>query len=80
VVEVDTHDQQAIVRSAEPEQDEAGVTYWEAVVRPDETRLNRYHKAHVEPDREAVVEPMTHKEIGRLAGQLADAVAGTADA
>jgi hypothetical protein len=77
VVEVDTREGQAILRSDEPEADDEGVTYWEASVRPDETTLNRYHKAHAEPDRQAVVEPLTHRDVGDLADQLADAVRGT---
>ena len=79
VVEVDTREGQAILRSAEPEADEGGVTYWEATVKPDETALNRYHKAHAEPDRQAVVEPVTHREVGQLADQLVDAILGDND-
>ena len=76
VVEFDAREQQAILRSAEPEADEGGVTYWEAAVRPDETTLHRFHKAHDAPDREVVVEPMTHGDIGKLADQIVDAVTG----
>lgn len=75
VVEYDTSAERAIVRSAEPESDEAGVTYWEADVRADETSLQRYHKAHDTPDREVVTEPLPHAVAGRIADQLADAVA-----
>lgn len=74
VVEHDAGAGQAIVRSAEPEHDEAGVTYWEADVRADETTLHRYRKDHAAPEREVVTEPLPHKIAGRVAEQLADAV------
>ena len=76
VVEYDTRQGQAIVRSAQPEADEAGVSYWEADVRADETSLRRYRKDHSAPEREAVTEPLMHGTVGRVAEQLADAVAG----
>ena len=76
VVEFDAPEQQAILRSAEPESDEGGVTYWEAAVKPDETTLHHFHKSHAEPDRAVVVEPITHGEVGRLADQLVDAITG----
>ena len=76
VVEYDPPAQEAILRSSEPETDEAGVTYWEATVKPDETTLQRYHKAHGQPDREVVVEPLRYGDVGELADQLADAVRG----
>jgi len=76
VVEIETEEQQAILRSAEPEADEEGVTYWEATVTPDETTLHRYHKTHAEPDRTVVVEPLTHGAIGELADQIMDALTG----
>jgi hypothetical protein len=78
VVEYDPPQAEAILRSAEPETDEAGVTYWEATVKPDETAVHRYHKAHDEPDRQIVVEPITHREVGELANQIADALSGEA--
>lgn len=74
VVECDTANGRAIVRSAEPEADEAGVTYWEADVQRDETSLRRYHKQHGTPEREVVTEPLKHATAGRVAEQLADAV------
>lgn len=74
VVEYDTRQGQAIVRSAEPEADEAGVTYWEADVRANETTLQRYRKDHATPDREQITEPLLHSTVGRAAEQLADAV------
>ena len=76
VIEVDRREGKAILRSTEPEADEGGTTYWEATVQPRETTLNRYHKAHTEPDRQRVVEPITHRQLGELADQLADAVRG----
>ena len=76
VVEVDAREGKAIVRSADPETDEGGVTYWEATVKPDETELHRFHKDHFQPDREVVVEPITHGEVGRLADQIVDAIRG----
>jgi hypothetical protein len=76
VVEYDAPEQQAILRSAEPERDEGGVTYWEASVKPDGTSMQRYHKAHHEPDRRLVAEPVTHRDIGRLVDQVVGAVAG----
>ena len=76
VVEFDAPEGQAILRSAEPETDEAGVTYWEATVKPDETTLHRFHKSHGDPDRQIVVEPLTHNEVGELANQLVDALGG----
>jgi hypothetical protein len=79
VVEVDPHEGQAILRSAEPEADTEGVTYWEASVKPRGTTLNRYHKAHGEPDRQVVVEPLSHREIGKLVDQVADAICGDID-
>ena len=78
VVEVDAREGQAILRSADPEADEAGVTYWEATVKPDETTLHRFHKAHIQPDREVVVEPITHQEVGEIADQIVDALSGDA--
>lgn len=74
VVECDTKNGRAIVRSAEPEADAAGVTYWEADVQRDETSLRRYHKQHGVPEREIVTEPLKHNTAGRVAEQLADAV------
>lgn len=78
VIEFDQREGKAILRTAEPEADEGGITYWEATVQPVETTLNRYHKAHTEPDRQRVVEPITHRQLGELADQLADAVRGEA--
>lgn len=74
VVECDPKAGQAIVRSAQPETDEAGVTYWEADVQRDQTSLHRYRKEHSAPDREAVTEPLPHAVAGKIAEQLADAV------
>ncbi|PLS76981.1 MAG: hypothetical protein CYG59_26285 [Chloroflexi bacterium] len=74
VVEYDTRQDQAIVRSAEPEADETGVTYWEADVRADETTLQRYRKDHAAPDREQITEPLLHSTVGRVAEQLVDAL------
>lgn len=76
VVEYEAPQQEAILRSAEPEADEEGVTYWEATVKPDETAVQRYHKSHDEPDRQPIVEPATHREVGDLAHQLVDAITG----
>lgn len=76
VIEYDKQEQQAILRSSEPQADEEGVTYWEATVSPDEAAFHRYHKAHAEPDREEVVEPITHRDLGKLADQLIDAIDG----
>jgi hypothetical protein len=76
VVECDTANGRAIVRSAEPEADEQGVSYWEADVQRGGTSLRRYHKSHAAPEREAVVEPMKHTTAGRVADQLADAIRG----
>lgn len=74
VVEYDSRSDRAIVRSATPEADEVGVTYWEADVQADGTSLHRYHKAHAAPDREIVTEPLPHGTAGRVAEQLGDAV------
>ncbi|HEX6288030.1 MAG TPA: hypothetical protein VFZ66_02515 [Herpetosiphonaceae bacterium] len=74
VVECDSANGRAIVRSAEPDADERGVGYWEADVQRDGTSLRRYHKDHAAPEREAVAEPMKHATAGRVAEQLADAV------
>jgi hypothetical protein len=74
VIECDSAAGRAIVRSAEPEADERGVTYWEADVQADGTSLHRYHKDHTATDREVVTEPMKHGTAGRVAEQLADAV------
>lgn len=76
VVEYDAPQQEAILRSAEPETDEGGITYWEATVKPDETSVQRYHKDHGRPDREAVVEPLTHRNLGELADQIVEAMDG----
>ncbi len=76
VVEYEASTEEAILRSAEPAADEGGVTYWEANVKPDETTLHRFHKAHDEPDRRVVVEPMTHGEAGAVVEQIADALKG----
>lgn len=74
VVECDPAGGQAIVRSAEPETDEGGVTYWEADVRGNGTALHRYRKDHSQPDREIVTEPLPHTVVGKIAEQLADAL------
>lgn len=79
VVECDTKNGRAIVRSAEPEADDAGVTYWEADVQCDETSLRRYHKQHGVPEREIITEPLKHNTAGRVAEQLVDAVRGTSN-
>lgn len=79
VVEVDAHEAQAILRSAEPEADEEGVTYWEATVKPRGTAINRYHKSHADPDRQVIVEPLSHREAGKLVDQVADALRGGQD-
>lgn len=76
VVEYDAPQQEAILRSAEPVADEGGVTYWEAAVTPGNTSVQRYHKAHAEPDRQVVVEPIMHRDLGKLADQLVEALAG----
>lgn len=76
VVEYDAPQQEAILRSTEPETDEGGITYWEATVKPDETSVERYHKDHRQPDRQRVVEPLTHRDLGELADQIADALNG----
>lgn len=76
VVEVDPRSGRAVVRSAAPETDEAGVTYWEADVRSDETTLRRYRKQHDEPERETITEPMPHAVAGKVGGELADAIDG----
>lgn len=74
VVEYDTRQGQAIVRSVEPQADDDGVTYWEADVRADKTSLHRYRKDHAAPDREQITEPLLHSTVGRVAEQVADAV------
>jgi hypothetical protein len=75
VVEYDQSEQQAILRSAQPQSDREGVDYWEATVKPTETTLQHYHKAHSEPERAAVVEPLSYGTLGQLADQIVDAVA-----
>lgn len=74
VIEYDAPAQEAILRSAEPAADQDGVTYWEATVRPGDTSVQRYHKAHGEPDRQPLVEPVMHRALGRLADQIVDAL------
>ena len=76
VVEYDAPQQEAILRSEEPEADEVGITYWEATVKPDETTVQRYHKDHRQPDRDRIVEPLTHRDLGELADQIVDALHG----
>lgn len=78
VVEVDPAVGRAVVRSSSPDADDAGVTYWEADVRADETTLRRYRKDHGEAEREALTEPMPHATVGKVAGELAEAVGGAA--
>lgn len=73
VVECDTGQGRAIVRSAEPHSDEQGVTYWEADVHGDGVSLNRYRKDHSAPDREIVAEPLPHGVVGQVAEQIIDA-------
>ena len=75
VVEYDQGEQQAILRSAQPQSDEEGVGYWEASVKPTETTLQHYHKAHSEPERATVVEPLSYGTLGQLADQIVDALA-----
>ncbi len=77
VLEYDAPEGEAILRTAEPEATEEGVTYWEATVRPDGTSVHRYHKAHAEPERQPVVEPLTHRQVGDLADQIGDALKGS---
>ena len=74
VVECDRPGGQAIVRSAQPEADTEGVTYWEADVRGDGIALHRYRKDHAQPEREIMTEPLPHSTIGKIAEQLADAI------
>ncbi len=74
VVEVEGGEGRAILRTAEPESDEGGVTYWEATVTPDATTLQRFHKEHSEPDRTVVDEPLLHRELGSLVDELAEAL------
>ncbi len=76
VIEYDVPQQEAILRSAQPEADEGGVTYWEATVKPGETSVQRYHKSHSEPERQTVVEPVMHRDAGKLADQIVDALRG----
>jgi hypothetical protein len=75
VVEYDIAEQQAILRSAQPQSDDESVAYWEATVKPTETTLHRYHKSHDEPERALVVEPLSYGELGQLTDQLVDALA-----
>ncbi len=74
VIECEEGEGRAIVRSMTPEQDETGVTYWEADIQPEQTSLHRYCKEHDAPERRIVSEPLLHSTIGRVAEQLADAV------
>ncbi len=75
VVEYDKGEQEAILRSAQPQEDEKGMDYWEATVKPNETTVQRYRKTHDEPDRAVVVEPLSYGILGELVDQVADAVA-----
>jgi hypothetical protein len=77
VVEVDERAGRAVVRSAAPETDDGGVSYWEGDVQPEQTSLRRYRKDHAAPDRELITAPLPHRDAGRAAEQLADAVRGT---
>lgn len=74
VIEVDGGEQRAILRSAQPDTDEAGVTYWEANVSPSETTLQRFRKDHQTADRQPQVEPIWYRDLGKVADQLANAV------
>ncbi len=75
VVEYDKGEQEAILRSAQPQEDDKGIDYWEATVKPNETTVQRYRKTHAEPDRAVVVEPLSYGILGELVDQVADAVA-----
>ncbi len=75
IVEYEERERRAVVRSSTPEQDAEGVTYWEADVQPEQTSLHRYRKDHDAVDRQVVTEPLLHPTAGRVAEQLADAVA-----
>lgn len=74
IVEVDRGAKRAVVRSAQPDADEAGVTYWEADVQPDQTTLHRFRKDHSAPDRAVIAEPLPHAVAGKVAEQLSDAI------
>ncbi len=77
VVECEVDEGRAVVRSSEPEQDAAGVTYWEADIQRDQTTLYRYRKEHAADDRRVVTEPLLHSTVGRAVEQLVDAVIQT---
>lgn len=74
IVEVESREGRAVVRSAEPESDESGVSYWEADVRADGASLRRYRKDHAAPDREVVAEPLPHAVAGKVTEQIVEAL------
>jgi hypothetical protein len=74
VVELESREGRAIVRSTAPDRDESGVSYWEADVRAGGTSLRRYRKDHAAPDREIATEPLPHAVAGKIAEQLAEAM------
>ena len=77
IVECEVDEGRAVVRSSEPEQDAAGVTYWEADIQRDQTTLHRYRKEHTADDRRVVTEPLLHSTVGHAVEQLVDAVKQT---
>lgn len=74
VIECEEREGRAIVRSRTPEQDESGVTYWEADIQSEQASLHRYRKEHDAPERSIVAEPLLHSTVGRVTEQMVDAV------
>jgi hypothetical protein len=74
LVEHDAREGRAVVRSASPERDAAGVSYWEADIRVDGASLRRYRKDHTAYDRELITEPLPHAVAGNIAEQLVEAI------
>ncbi len=68
----------AVLRTAAPATDDAGVGYWEAQVTSSGVTLEHFHKAHAAPDRVAQPAPVWQRTLGELIEQLA--AAGAADA
>lgn len=74
LLELDSEDKLAQLRSQSPQQEEETLTYWEAYIRAEprpQVKLARYRWTPGKSERELVVYPATFATIGRIAEDLA---------
>jgi hypothetical protein len=77
LLELGQSESRAIMRSAQPQLEEGAVEYWEAELTPGSVSIARYRKADEAPDRERQGVPMLHRQLSRLADELAGALEDT---